>query len=293
MSEKGINATEYTRTDLALELHGEDSATRNSYPLSPHRSVTVLHQKADGEKYVTLSFDKATELVKSELDGLARRLAKELSQMATDVLKTPPGGDTRILVAGLGNAYMTPDAIGPIATEKINATRHLKVLDRDTYAALGCCELSCTSPGVLGQTGIESAELVRSAAESIRPHLIVAIDALAARSPDRLASTVQLSACGIAPGSGIGNTRAAIDRHSMGCPVIAIGVPTVVDSSVLVYDALGRAGIPDGDIGENLRAVLERGKSFIVAPKDADKICEVTSVLISSAVNMAFGIHEP
>jgi spore protease len=293
MSKIGLTPSEYTRSDLALEQRKAKDSDKSEYALSPFRSVNVTRQDGgENEKYVTLDFGRITELGEQELSALEKLIATELFSMAKQLLKQAPDSNTRLLIVGLGNSSMTADAVGPNVLQQVNATRHLREFKEEMYTALGCCELSCIIPGVLGQTGIESAEIVKGAAECSDPHLIIAVDALAARSPDRLASTIQLSNTGIAPGSGIGNTRVALDSNTMDCPVIAIGVPTVVDSSVLVYDALCKAGIKDCDISENLRSVLANGKSFIVSPKDADVICDITSRLIAAAINSAFGLYE-
>ena len=143
-------------------------------------------------------------------------------------------------------------------------------------------------PGVLAQTGIETVEMVKSAAQNVTPDLIIAIDALAARSCERLASTIQLSDNGISPGSGIGNMRKAINRENIGVPVLALGVPTVVDSSTLVYDALRKAGIEEVD-GE-LSTVLENGRGFFVSPKESDVITKSVAHLLAQSLDNVFRI---
>jgi GPR endopeptidase len=166
------------------------------------------------------------------------------------------------LVVGLGNSEITPDAIGPFSVRKLNVTRHLRGIDEKLYDTIGRCEISALFPGVLGQTGIETVELIRGAAENAHPDVVLVIDALAARSCDRLAATVQLSDSGINPGSGIGNHRKAICRETVGVPVIALGVPTVVNSATLVYDALHKAGIDGvfaGHCHANNTSVLWKG----------------------------------
>ncbi|MBE6693681.1 MAG: GPR endopeptidase [Ruminococcaceae bacterium] len=293
MIPKKFDASEYTRSDLAAEQHGDSRILSEKLPLSSISTLMLTRQEdGSGTFYITLEFGRITELGTEELDTLVKILRNQLSDMAQKALGKAPDSHTKILVVGLGNGELTADAIGPNSVLRVTATRHLKAFKSDIFFALGCCELACITPGVLGKTGIESAETVMAAAKMIQPHLILAVDALAARSPQRLASTIQLSDGGIAPGSGIGNTRVAIDSSTMGCPVIAIGIPTVVDSSTLVYDALHKAGIADSDIGDGLREVLENGKSFIVSPKEADLITEVTSRVISDAVNRAFGVPE-
>ena len=293
ISNRKQSFNEYTRSDLALEMRGDFKDCQFEKALSSARRLTVTRQAGErGERYVTLSFGRITELSASELEALTAALTQELVDIAAQSLGRHPDSSTKVLAVGLGNSELTADAIGPDALKRVCATRNLRDYNEEMYLALGCCELSCIAPGVLGKTGIESAEIVRSVSECSAPDLIVAIDALAARSPERLASTIQLSDGGIAPGAGIGNTRVAIDKNSMGCPVISVGVPTVVNSSTLVYDALGQAGIGDGDISESLREVLQNGKSFVVSPKDADTVTETVSALIAEAINRAFGISD-
>ena len=146
--------------------------------------------------------------------------------------------------------------------------------------------LSAISPGVLGETGIETLELIRGAVRSVRPDLVIAVDALAARSCSRLATTVQISDSGIVPGSGIGNHRTAITMETLGVPVISVGVPTVVVSSTLVWDALREAGIDE--VSSTLRAVLDNGKRFFVSPKESDLISDAVSELLAGAISEAF-----
>lgn len=284
---------ERVRTDLACESSApavEEREERVSAGLSP---VTVTRRREeDGTRSVTLSLGRITERGEGDLPALAELLAKELRRMASVLLGRDPDSACRILVAGLGNPHMTPDAIGPGTVRRMTVTRHLKGYDESLFTALGCCELSAVSPGVLGQTGMESGELVKCAAELVKPHLIVAVDALAARRVERLSSTIQLSDRGVSPGAGIGNRRMAIDSGTMGCPVLGVGVPTVVDSSTLVWDALERAGMSGGEIPPALEEVLEMGRSFIVSPKDSDEVVELTCRLLAKGLDLAFGVGE-
>ena len=191
-----------------------------------------------------------------------------------------------VFVAGLGNIDLTPDAIGPQTMKRLTATRHLRQYEKELYHAAGCSSLSAFSPGVLGQTGVETSELLRGAVNATHPDVIIVIDALTARSCDRLCATVQLSDTGIEPGSGVGNHRRAITYKSMGVPVVALGVPTVVNSATLVWDALQEAGIDGKD--PQLQKVLENGKSFFVSPKESDLICESVAQLFARAIGFAF-----
>lgn len=284
----------YARTDLACEAGRAEAVHEEEllYPLPGREGVRILRcEEQDGGRYITLFCGRVTLMGDEMILALGRVLGQEINRLAEKMLGRRPDDVTRVLVAGLGNPDMTADAIGPGTVRRLTATRHLKVHDRDMYQALGCCELAAMTPGVLGQTGIESGELVKGAAAHVRPHLLVVIDALAARSCERLASTIQLSDGGIAPGSGIGNMRMAMNRETMGCPVMGIGVPTVVDSSTLVYDALAAAGA-EKKLTDELRTVLDNGRSFIVSPKDSDCITEVSCRLLARALDHAFGVGE-
>lgn len=281
------------RTDLACESASPAAEIREETVSVGQSPVTVTRRREeDGGRSVTLALGRITERGEGDLPALAELLSRELRRMAEALLGRVPDSACRILVAGLGNPHMTPDAIGPGTVRRMTVTRHLKGYDESLFTALGCCELAAISPGVLGQTGMESGELVKCAAELVRPHLIVAVDALAARRVERLSSTVQLSDGGISPGAGIGNHRLAIDRAAMGCPVLGVGVPTVVDSSTLVWDALERAGMTDGVIPPALEEVLETGRSFIVSPRDSDEVVELTCRLLARGLDLAFGVGE-
>lgn len=281
------------RTDLACESGRPPVAFEETTTQVGALPVTVTRRREDnGGHTVTVACGRITERGEADLPPLASLLSDELQDMATEMLGHRPDATTRILVAGLGNADMTPDAVGPGTVRRLTVTRHLRDYDETLYNALGCCELAALSPGVMGQTGMESGELVRSAATLTHPDLVIAIDALAARSLDRLASTVQLSDGGIAPGSGIGNNRAAIDQALVGCPVLGLGVPTVVDSATLVWDALEKAGMAEDDRPARLEEVLSTGRTFIVSPRDSDQMVDLTCRLLARALNEAFGVGE-
>ena len=283
----------YTRTDLACES-AEEAATLETETLDGGSApVTVTRRReTDGGCSVTLALGAVTARGEGDLPALAELVAAELRRMASVMLGREIDASCRVLAVGLGNAHMTPDAIGPETVRRITVTRHLRAYDAALFDALGCCELAALCPGVLGQTGMESGELVKCAVGLTRPDLVVAVDALAARSCERLSSTVQLSDGGIAPGAGIGNRRMAITRDTMGCPVMSLGVPTVVDSSTLVWDALAQAGMTERELPAPLAEVLTRGRSFIVSPKDCDEMVELTSRLLAKALDKAFGVGE-
>ena len=293
----GITRGDYFRTDLACESPTPAIATEEERVEigDAGAAVTVTRRReAEGVSSVTLACGRITAWGEESLRGLAELVSEELRRMAAAVTGRTVGSDLRVLVVGLGNGAMTPDAVGPHTLRRLTVTRHLRSHDESLFAALGCCELSALAPGVMGQTGMETGELIRAAVKLVRPHVVVAVDALAARSCDRLASTIQLSDGGISPGAGIGNHRMALTAEALGCPVMGVGVPTVVDSATLVLDALERAGMTaEGeDLPKPLAEVLARGRSFIVTPKDCDEMVSTTCRVLAQALNRAFGVEE-
>lgn len=177
---------------------------------------------------------------------------------------------TRILAVGLGNEELTPDALGPSAAIKIEATMHLGKVAPEMLAALGCTEIAVLRPGVCAQSGMESRDTVCAVCERIKPDLVIAIDALCARSEDRLGCTVQISDTGVFPGSGVGNPRDAICEDSVGCPVIAIGIPTVIDAGII--------------------SNRKEGERMLVTPREINATVKCGADVISDAINRAFGV---
>lgn len=292
---------DYSRSDLACEtLTGDPGALRGASYREERESGCRIERLYISEeecarklgkprgRYITLHCRPLWKLSETEREETASLIAREVRRLCL-----PKEGISErfgVLVAGLGNAEITADAIGPKTVHRLTVTRHLHEHDRRIFRLLGRCQLSAIAPGVLGQTGMEAADLIRGAAAAVRPDVVLAIDALAARSTERLAATVQLSDTGISPGSGIGNRRCAIDRESVGAPVIALGIPTVVDSATLVYDALARAGIRE--IDGKLRGVLENNRRFFVSPKESDYITAQTAALLCDAIEQAFSLEE-
>lgn len=289
----------YERTDLALESCSAAGKGLGGVEQTVHRQAgCVIHRvtvtTADAAvalgkpigTYVTVECGQIHRLDRERTGAIAGLLAGELRGMTRALTGRFPGGDLGVFVAGLGNAKLTADAIGPGTVSRLTATRHLLEHEAALFQALGCSALSALSPGVLGDTGIETLELLRGAVRSVRPDVVIVVDALAARSCARLASTVQISDSGIVPGSGVGNHRTAITAETLGVPVIALGVPTVVDSSTLVWDALRQAHIES--VSDELRSVLENGRSFFVSPKESDLISASVSDLLADAISEAF-----
>lgn len=179
-----------------------------------------------------------------------------------------------VLAVCLGNGEVTPDAVGPLAAEQILVTRHLKTAMPELFA--GFRPVSVFRAGVLGTTGVESAELARAVAAQVRPDRIIAVDALAARDSRRLCRAVQISNAGIVPGSGVGNARSALNRETLGAPVVAVGVPTVVDARTMCRDLTGRDDCP--------------GEGMFVTSRDIAAQVRIAARLVAYAVNTA--LHE-
>jgi spore protease len=270
----------YARTDLACENCGDlKDLTEGAEWQTDHSggfAISRLKIKtSDAERelgmpvgvYVTVECGKVTTMGDDTMERLSHILAGELRGMSERLTGKAADADFNVFVAGLGNAELTADAIGPKTVGMLTATRHLREHEGGLYRRLGCSSLSAMAPGVLGQTGIETLELLRGAVRFVRPDIVILVDALAARSCDRLAATVQISDVGISPGSGVGNHRSSITRESLGVPVISVGVPTVVNSATLVYDALAEAGI--AEIDDSLCRVLENEKAFLSRPRKA------------------------
>ena len=191
------------------------------------------------------------------------------------------GEGESVLVAGLGNRAMTPDVLGPMTLEHMLATRHLVSALPETFGGLR--PVSLLETGVLGTTGLESSELIRAVVRRLRPKAVVAIDALASRRLDRVCRTLQLSDTGIAPGSGVGNSRPELSRSSLGVPVVAVGIPTVVDAATLAADLTARSGLGERP-PEDFASAAE---GLMVTPREIDARMRELSRLLGYGLNLA------
>ena len=276
------------RSDLAVEAReiwaaeegGEPAGVtlekrqRDGFPAEVVRVTTRAGARAIGKSmgtYVTVDLSDLLRRAPDALERGARAIAGELA------LLLPPGGGT-VLVVGLGNRAITPDAVGPLCLRHVLVTRHLVEELPQHFGMLR--PVSALAAGVLGDTGVESGELAAAVVERLRPACVIAVDALASRSLERLCRTVQLSDAGIAPGSGVGNHRRALDRETLGVPVIALGVPTVVDGATLALDLLEGAPVPPGVLGE-------RGRDLFVTPREIDVRVADAARLVGYAINLA------
>lgn len=278
------------RTDLALERVGT-LEKENGLP----KGISLRRETRHGTnatvvKITSRAGEAALERPKGtyitvELGSVLRREKESfqnavacISEYLRDMLRF--GDKLPVLVAGLGNREVTPDAIGPLTADHILVTRHMLREAPETFGSFR--PVSATVPGVLGTTGVESAETVRALAERIGAAAVIAVDALAARETSRLCSTLQISDTGIAPGSGISNRRCALNEKTIGCPVIALGVPTVTDAATMASDLFARAGM---DVEEETLRKVSTG--MIVTSGDIDRRVREIARVLAYAVNGA------
>ncbi len=290
------------RTDLALEQRERFVSDQIEIPgvaveetyddMCEVRVTTVRIETENGAavmgkpvgNYITLEAPKMAEADES----YHREISGKLMEVLEGCLPEKEEGQS-ILIIGLGNRNVTPDALGPLVVEHLDITRHL-VKEYGKYALGGEADrlVSAVVPGVMGQTGMETVEIVRGIVEETEPDFVIAIDALAARSVRRLNRTIQIANTGIAPGSGVGNHRNAITKETVGVPVIAIGVPTVVDAATIVGDSIEEyvAKCRDEGMRENKEHLIPPYLyGMFVTPKDIDETMERTSYTISEALN--------
>lgn len=317
------------RTDLAMEQkerfesdHVEVSGVvlEEEYDEEKEIKITTVRietengAKAMGKPVGTYLTLEAPNMAAAD-EGYHREISETLAGFLEKYMKDTEENQEKgysVLVVGLGNREVTPDALGPYVVDQLNVTRHI-VQEYGRYAVEkgGSRIVSAIVPGVMAQTGMESAEIIRGIVNETTPDLIMVIDALAARSTKRLNRTIQISDAGIYPGAGVGNHRSEITKDTMGIPVIAIGVPTVVDAATIVNDAMENF-ITALETSETLKGVgvvlqgynsaekYELVKELIaphlngmfVTPKDIDDTVRRISYTISEAMNMLFAGKE-
>ena len=271
-----------SKTDLACER--ERGAQRREYLLHGCR-VCEIKEKQKGEcvGYETVHFSPLAASVGDGQQNPTRAVSELLARTAGRLAP-----DARcVLVACLGNPRITPDSLGPCTARALEVTRHVLLLDPAVFSRFGSSALCAVVPGVLGDTGIEAAELLRGVVREVGAELVVAVDALAASCPDHLGAAVQICDRGLRPGAGAGNRRAAVDAKGLGCPVISLGIPTVIDSGTLICDALVRAGICG--VGEALEQHLSSVGHYLVAPADIDVTVSRGAALLARAIGSCFG----
>ena len=281
------------RTDLALEARelwrertasalppGAETETREEggSTLDAREVTSGEAAEALGKgvgKYITIFPEALLRREEGAFEAAAALLGRELRAL----LGLPEGAS--VLVAGLGNEAITPDSLGPRTLRHVLGTRHLTAALPETFGAFR--RVAALATGVLGNTGMESAELVKAVADALRPAAVIAVDALAARRLGRVCRTVQLTDTGIAPGSGVGNARRELSRGTLGVPVVGLGVPTVVDAATLAADLTERAGL--GEI--NAEDFGEFGAGMMVTPREIDQQISLMARLLGYGIDLA------
>ena len=265
----------HLRTDLAAEAHeiskGKakeiDGVLSDSQQFEDLEITTVEVTNERGAAAIEKSIGKYITITVPDIKYSQQSYEKASAALATEIkLLGNMTKETKTLVVGLGNYDVTPDRIGCLTVSQIMVTRHMKKHAPEIFGD-EISSVCAISPGVLGTTGMESSDIVKSIADNLKPDLIIAIDALAAADYSRIGTTIQLSDAGIQPGAGIGNNRNALNKASLGIPVIAVGTPTVVDASAITN-------------GENTEPLM-------VTPRDIDLIVKKCSKAIASGINLA------
>lgn len=308
------------RTDLALEAREKfenDNVEVKGVKVEQEKydeNITVTKVVIETENgarimgkprgnYITL---EASDMADSDED-YHREISKRLAEILKELMPIEKK-ELSVLVAGLGNREVTPDSLGPQVVDNMMITRHIiRKFGKYAFGLKRNHQISSIVPGVMAQTGMESLEIIKGVLEETKPDYIIAIDALAARSTKRLSRTIQITDTGIAPGSGVGNHRHALNKESMGIPVIAIGIPTVVDAVTIVSDTmhnlvsameetkklegLGKS-ISQLEMAEKYELIREllspNLNAMFVTPKDIDESVKRLSYTVSEGINMAF-----
>ena len=306
------------RTDLALErrdlynkahniendiegIETEEEKIDDNILVSRVKITNEKGEEAIGKKkgnYITVDVKNLKIANEEEIQKTSEVVTKELKTLLAKHIAEKDS----ILVVGLGNIYVTPDALGPKVINEIDITRHLleympEVLDKNTR------EVSAISPGVLGTTGIETMEILKGIVDNVKPKLVIIIDALASRNIERISSSVQLADTGIVPGAGVGNARKELTENTLGIPVIAMGIPTVVEAATIAADSLTlfiKKAQENGESNDFLNKLQEEDKykiikeilapeeyNFIVTPKEIDSLIEKMKDIVARGINFA------
>ena len=305
------------RTDLALErrdifkksnnleridgIDAEEKVIDENLKVSKVKITNSNGEQAIGKPigdYITIDIKNLKIADEEEIQKSAEILSNELKQIIDKHIDYKDD----ILVAGLGNLHVTPDSLGPKVVSDIDITRHI-IKYMPQYIDENARPVSAISPGVLGTTGIETLEVLEGVIDKIKPKMLIVIDALASRSIERISSTIQLSDTGIVPGAGVGNTRKELSKKTLGIPVIAIGIPTVVESAVLVNDCLDLFieklqeeaksneylnNLKEQDNYEEIKEALNPyDYNMIVTPKEIDELIKNMASIVARGINLS------
>lgn len=287
---------------VKVESKNDEIVTTTTVDVLNENGATALSKEIG--KYITMEIKDIKYLEEKDKNKIINTLSNEIKNLiGEDKTKS-------ILVVGLGNIYVTPDSLGPKVVQTVDITRHLINFAKDLVEP-DTRSVSALSPGVLGTTGIETSEIITSVCNEVKPDIVIAIDSLASSSINRLGTTIQLSNTGITPGAGVRNKREGINQNTLNVPVIAIGVPTVVDMATITSEAIDKMvevtkqKIENGDNSvskEQIEKVINifnddnkynmianalDTDNFIVTPKEIDDVIQIVSDLISSGINMS------
>ncbi len=306
------------RTDLALErrevyrkanrleqeiegIETEEEQVNEKIRVSRVKILDAKGEDAIGKpvgSYITVDLKGLKTATEEEIEKASNVVTKELRAL----IEKHIGSQDSILVVGLGNEQVTPDALGPKVAMQIDVTRHILNYMPEVLES-GTREVSAVSPGVLGTTGIETQEILKGIVDHVKPKLVIVIDALASKSIERISSTVQIADTGIVPGAGVGNTRKELSEQSLGVPVVAVGIPTVVDLATITDDCLDLFitklqeeaksneylnSLKEQDNYEEIKeALVPNGYNMIVTPKEIDDLIENMSSVVARGINFA------
>ena len=294
----------YKRANKLEEIDGietEEDDIDENIKVSRVKITNENGEQAIGKKkgiYVTIDLKDLKTVDETEIQKASDTLSNELKA----IIQNHVSFKDDIMVVGLGNIYVTPDSLGPKVINEIDVTRHIiKYLPQ--YIDENARPVTAISPGVLGTTGIETYEILKGIVDNVKPKLLIVIDALASRSIERISSTIQISDTGIVPGAGVGNTRQEISEKTLGIPVVALGIPTVVESAVLVNDCLDLLiekmqneaksnvflnQLKEQDNYETIKDTLNpQNYNMIVTPKEIDELIENMKDIVARGINMS------
>lgn len=306
------------RTDLALErrdlyrkanhisnevdgIETQEELIGENIKITRVKVLNENGEQAIGKKkgnYITIDIKNMKIAGEEDIQKASEAVTKELKTLLANLI----GEQDDVLVVGLGNLYVTPDSLGPKVIQDIDITRHLLTYMPEVLEE-GTRPVSAVSPGVLGTTGIETLEILKGIVDNVKPKLLIVIDALASRSIERISSTVQIADTGIVPGAGVGNQRKELTVQTLGIPVIAIGVPTVVEAATIAAESLDLFiqkvqeeaksneflnNLQEENKYEMIKEVLEPTEyNFIVTPKEIDDLIESISSVVARGINFA------
>lgn len=306
------------RTDLAVErreiykkankiqdevpgIETEESKISDKIKVTRVKVATEEGAQAIGKpigNYITIDVKKLRNIPDEEMEKISKTISEELTALVDKHVNK----EDEVLVVGLGNLYSTPDSLGSKVVQNIEITRHIKKY-LPQYIDENARGISAISPGVLGTTGMETQEILQGIVQNTKPKLIVVIDSLASKSIERISSTIQIADTGIIPGAGVDNARKELTENTLGVPVIAIGIPTVVEAATLAADSLDiliQKLQDDANSNEYLNKLQEEDKyelirealmpnnyNFIVTPKEIDELIENMTKVVAEGINMS------